>query len=83
MEQINTITIFAPRFHDMKVLVKPWRIQDGVNKIIFTKTWQDKVLLMEGEKMKTYPMEGHGETGVYAIPVNDFDKQDLGQRSLL
>lgn len=80
---MNVIEIWAPRFKDMKVLIKPWRVQPGINKIVFTKTWQDKVLLMDGEKMRTYPMEGHSESGVYAIPVNDFEKELSKQERLI
>lgn len=71
---MNIIYIFAPRFHDMKVLIKPFNIKPGMNKIKFTKAWQDKELLMEAEKIKSYPMEAHGESGVYAVPVDDFEK---------
>lgn len=79
----NTIEIWAPRFKDLKVLVKPWRIKPGVNRVVFTKTWLDKILLMDGDKMKTYPIEGHGATGVHVIPVKDFDRADTGQEKLL
>lgn len=79
----NIIEIWAPRFKDLKVLIKPWRIQPGLNKVIFTKTWRDKELIMDGEKMKSYPMEGHGEAGVYAIPVRDFEMEETSQTQLL
>lgn len=80
---MHTIEIWSPRFHDLKVLIKPWRIQPGINRIIFTKTWRDKVLLMDGEKIKSYPMEGHGESGVYVVPVKDFESANSNQEKLL
>lgn len=79
----NIIYIFAPKFSTMEVLIKPFNVKDGVNKIIFTKTWRDKVLLMEGEKIRSYPMIGHGETGVYVVPVADFQTEPSKQEALL
>lgn len=79
----NVIEIWSPRFHDMKVLIAHYHVKSGMNKIIFTKTWRDKVLLMEGEKIKTYPMESNGTVGCYAIPVDDFIKAPTGQLELI
>jgi len=79
----NVIEIWAPRFKDLKVLVKPWRIQPGLNKIMFTHTWKDKILIMDGAKMRTYPMEHHGEKGVFVIPVKDFIQEKSDQLELL
>lgn len=79
----NTIEIFAPRFHDMKVLIAPYKVQPGINRIIFTKTWRDKVLLMDGAKIKSYPMESNGTIGCYCVPVADFQTEPSRQEALL
>jgi hypothetical protein len=80
---VNTITIFAPRFKDMKVLVAPYRVVSGQNRIVFTKTWQDKVLFMDGERMKSYPQEWNGKIGCLAIPVDDFETEASLQLELI
>lgn len=79
MEMSNTISIWAPRFKDMKVLIAPHHIQSGVNRIVFTKTWNEKVFLMDGEKIKSYPMESNGSIGCHVVPVNDFEKEPTRQ----
>ena len=73
---MNTIEIFAPRFHDMKVLIAPYHVKTGMNRIVFTKTWRDKVLLMDGANIKSYPMEWNGTIGCHAVPVDAFDKEE-------
>ena len=73
---MNTISIWAPRFKDMKVLIAPYHVQAGMNRIVFTKTWRDKVLLMSGEQIKSYPMEWNGKIGCHAVDVSDFDKEE-------
>lgn len=80
---MNKIEIWSPRFKDMTVLIAPYKVQPGMNKIVFTKTWQDKVLLMDGARIKTYPMQSNGTIGCYAVPVRDFDKEQTGQLELL
>lgn len=72
------ITIWAPKYSTQEVLVKPFNIKEGTNKIIFTHT-KHEALFMEGEKMRTYKMVGHGRAGVYAIPLSDFIKEPSKQ----
>lgn len=79
----NVIEIWSPKFSTMEVLIKPFNVKDGMNKIIFTKTWRDKVLLMEGDKLRTYPMISHGKTSVYVVPVKDFDQEATRQMELI
>lgn len=80
---MNTIEIWAPKFSNMTVLIKPYRIRDGMNRVVFTKTWRDKVLLMDGERLRSYPIEGHGASGCHAVPVKDFDKEPSKQLTLM
>ena len=79
---MNTIKIWAPRFKDMVVLIAPYHVKAGVNKIIFTNTWKDKQLLMDGEKIKSYPLESNGKIGCHAVPVKDFDKPETNQLAI-
>jgi len=87
---MNTIEIWAPRFKDVYgekrspvVLIAPYKVQPGMNRIIFTKTMTDKQLLMDGAKIKSYPMESNSKIGCYAVPLKDFEKEDIGQERLL
>ncbi len=80
---MNTIEIWAPRFKDMKVLIAPYHVQAGLNRVVFTKTWKDKILVMDGAKIKSYPMESNGSIGCYAVPVADFDKEPTKQERLI
>lgn len=73
MNYRNTIQIKAPRFSRRDVLVAPWRVQPGINRIVFTETWKDKELFMDGNQMKSYPMEGNGKIECLAIPIRDFE----------
>lgn len=77
---MNTISdIFAPRFKDRKVLVAPYRIQPGMNRIIFSKTMKDKAFYMDASKMKSYPQESNGTIGCYAIPLADFEVKKVNE----
>ena len=69
---MNTIKIWAPRYHDMTVLVACHKVRDGINKIVFTKSYPGKELLMDGAEIKTYPHESNGTIKCYAIPFLDF-----------
>lgn len=72
---MHTIEIFAPRFHDKVVLIAKYKVVDGPNKIVFTKTWKDKVMYMDGAKIKTYPLESNGTIPCYAVPAKDFEQE--------
>jgi len=78
----NTIEVWAPRFHDKKVLIAPYKVQNGMNRIIFTKTMRDKRLLMDGAKIKSYPMESNGTIGCHAVPMKDFEMEKTDQEEL-
>lgn len=80
---MNTISIWAPRFKDKKVLIAPYHVRPGINRIVFTKTMRDKRLLMDGAKIKSYPMESNGTIGVYAVPLGDFENEPTNQETLL
>lgn len=72
---MNTIEIWSPRFYDQKVLIKAFQLQPGMNRIVFTKSraWANKELLMDADRIRSYPIEAHGRTGVYAVPLSDFE----------
>lgn len=79
---MNTIEIWAPKFSTQQILIAPYHVQPGLNRIVFTKTWRDKVLLMDAAKIKSYPMQSNGSIGVYAIPIKDFEIEPTGQTDL-
>lgn len=86
----NTIEIWAPRFKDKYgatrspvALVAPYRVQSGMNRVVFTKTMLGKHFLMDGAKMKSYPMESNGTIGCLAIPLKDFEREPNNQEQLL
>lgn len=80
---MNTIEIWAPRFRDKKVLIAPYHVQPGANRVIFTKTMKHLRLLMDGAKIKSYPMESNGTIGCHAVPLKDFTKEETNQEKLL
>lgn len=71
---MNTIEIFAPKFKTKEVLIAPYRVASGINRIVFTKTWQGVELYMDGERIKSYPIQSNGTIDVHAVPIADFDK---------
>ena len=87
---MNEIKIFAPKFKTNTVLVATWKVKPGMNRIRFTKTWLDKILLMEADRLMTYPIVGNGSLNpvtrkpntFYNVPVDDFAKADTGQIAL-
>lgn len=74
LDTINTIEIWAPRFKDRKVLIAPWRVMSGINRIVFTRTKMPS-LLINGAEIKKYPMESNGKIGCYAVPMSAFAKE--------
>lgn len=87
---MNTIEIWAPRFKDKYgagrspvVLIAPFHVQPGINRVIFTKTMKHIRLVMDGAKIKSYPMESNGTIGCHAVPLKDFDDEPTNQESLL
>jgi hypothetical protein len=74
----HVIEIWCPKYSTSEVLIKPFNIKEGMNKIIFTRCKHES-LLMEGEKIRTYKMIGHGRAGVYAVPLRDFIKEETKQ----
>ena len=81
-EKINTIEIWAPRYSTGHILIAPYHIMAGVNRIVFTKT-KHKPLLMDGARIKSYPMETNGKIGVYCVPIKDFTAEPNNQEKLL
>lgn len=71
---MNTIPIWEPRYHDRKILIKCYKVVDGPNRIIFTRCNQPS-LLMDGERIRTYPVKPHGKKPVYEVPWGDFESE--------
>lgn len=77
----NIIKIWAPKFSTQEVLIAPYHVQPGINKVVFTKT-RYGALLMDGAKIKSYPMVFNGKIGVHAVPIKDFEHEDSKQLSM-
>lgn len=74
LDTTNTIEIWAPRFSDRKVLIAPWKVVSGLNRIVFTRTKMPS-LLINGAEIKKYPMETNGKIGCHAVPISAFAKE--------
>lgn len=72
------IEIWSPRWHDRVTLVAKYKVRDGVNKIKFTKakSLKDTVYSMEGDKIKSYPLETNGTIPCYAVSLDDLLEGD-------
>ena len=79
---MNIIKIWTPKFSTQEVLIKPWQVKPGMNKVVFTKC-RYGALLMDGDKIKSYPMIAHGKTGVLAVPIKDFTNEPTKQLTLI
>jgi hypothetical protein len=77
----NDIEIWQPRFHDRKVLIKPFNIKEGLNRVIFTKCDMPN-LIISSRMIRNCPMEEHGSKGVYAVPLEMFSKEKTNQISM-
>lgn len=73
---MNHINIWQPKYSTKEVLIKSFNIHNGINQIDFTKC-DHPSLQMDGMKIKSYKMIGHGKRGVYAVPIKDFDTVTL------
>jgi hypothetical protein len=73
---MNIIPIFAPRWHDRKLLIAKWRVGTH-NQINIAHTSFKEPLYMSGEKLRAYPLEKKQSKNqsmfeVYAVPISDF-----------
>lgn len=83
---MNKIEIFAPRYHDRKVLIAQYKV--GVNnQIVFTKAKHLKGMVFEikGAQVERYPLESNGTLPCYAVPLEDLknvsDKHTASEES--
>jgi len=66
------IEIWAPRWHDRKVLIAKYKVCAGKNRIKFTKgTLKDKMFDVDGMDISKSPVETNGTIPCYAV---DLDK---------
>mgnify|MGYP001360961188 CR=1 FL=1 len=65
------IEIWKPRWHDKKVLIAKYKVQD-VNEIVFTKTkcFKGKTFRVLGNDIVKYPVESNGSILCYAVPLD-------------
>jgi len=65
------IEIFAPRWHDRKVLIAKYKVQYGSNNIEFTKArnLKGRVFTMAGAEIAKYPLSTNGTIPCYEVPL--------------
>lgn len=73
---MNTIDIWSPKFSTNEVLISPYKIKPGLNRIIFTKS-NLSPLLIDSEDIRKYPLTSNGSIGVHAVPMSAFKKEEL------
>ena len=71
------IKIWAPRWHDRKVLVAKYKVRDGNNDIMFIKTPSMKgiVYKLSGDTIRSYPVESNGKIDCYVVPMGEFEEK--------
>ena len=73
---MNRIEIFAPRWHDRKVLIACHKV--GVNnEIVFTKApTLPGVYEIKGSEVEKYPKESNGTIDCFAVPLSALRRND-------
>ena len=66
------IEIWNPRWHNKTVLIAKYKVVSGINKIKFTKAkcFNDKVFEVDGDIIRSYPLETNGTILCYAVPLD-------------
>ena len=66
------IKIWAPRWHDRKVLISRYKVKEGINEIQFTKTklFEGEIFRLTDKQIKKYPLESNGTIKCYAVPLD-------------
>lgn len=67
---LNTISIWNPRWHDETVLIAKRKVKE-FNRIIFTKSkaLAGKEFFISQTRIKTFPVESNGSIDCYAVPL--------------
>lgn len=79
---INDIPILDPHYITKSVYVSKYKVKDGPNRIVFTRAKMSP-LIMDGARMRTYPLTTNGKIPVYRIPLADFEREDLSKQEKL
>ena len=66
------IEIWQPRWHDRVVLIACHKVKDGDNLISFSKVkgLEEKEFHMDGDKIRSYPLDDNGKIQCYAVPYD-------------
>jgi len=70
--EVKMIEIFAPRWHDRKVLIAKYKVHPGINQIKFTKAkcLKDRVCELDASVITKYPIESNGSIDCFAVPLS-------------
>lgn len=78
---LNTISIWEPRWHDRTVLISTARVKEH-NRIVFTKakSLEGKEFFISWNKLKTYKKESNGKIMCYVVPLDDLKEMRQERR---
>lgn len=82
MKLMHKIDVWQPKWSTMEVLIAPYKIKPGINKVVFTKCDYPN-LIMSDKKLRSYPMTHNGSIGVYRVPIADFAREKSNQLMLI
>lgn len=79
---MQVINIWEPHWMSSSVYIATYRVKPGENRIHFTGVpGKPKLihpdLIMDGARIKTYPLASNGKVAVYKVPLADFGQADL------
>lgn len=81
-DQCNLISVWAPRYHDRKVLINPAKVGPN-NKIVFPKAPAlPGVYYLSGKTIKKYPKESNGTAMMYVVPVSELRPLIINEKDI-
>lgn len=70
---VNLLEIWQPHYLTNSVYIAKYKVQDGKNRIYFTKDAQlyGKVFEIDGEVIRRYPIVTNGKIDCYDVPMGE------------
>lgn len=84
LTQFHVFSIFEPRYHDQRVLLKANKVGEH-NKIIFTKakSMGTDPYYVSGKMVKKYPKVSNGTIWCYSVPLDKLEPLEYSENSML
>ena len=69
------IQIWEPRYSTRSVLIAKYKVKEGINEIIFTKSkaLEGKIFTIKGADIRRHPLESNGSINCYAVPIEELE----------